>query len=117
VTDRDTALSELARRFLAGHGPGDDRDLAKWAGITLGDARRGLRSVSAELEELPGGLVDLAGRDDPQGRRIAAHARVAQRERRGSGASHAGRSGRGPHRGVWRQLEIYRRFGFSEVFN
>jgi hypothetical protein len=69
VTDRDTALSELARRFLAGHGPGDDRDLAKWAGITLGDARRGLRSVSAELEELPGGLVDLAGRDAPLGRR------------------------------------------------
>jgi hypothetical protein len=69
VTDRDTALSELARRFLAGHGPADDRDLARWAGITLGDARRGLRAVGAELEELPGGLVDLAGRAAPFGRR------------------------------------------------
>ncbi len=34
VTERDTALSNLARRFLAGHGPADGRDLAKWAGIT-----------------------------------------------------------------------------------
>jgi Winged helix DNA-binding domain len=68
VTDRDTALCELARRFLAGHGPADDRDLARWAGITLGGARRGLRAVGAELEERPGGLVDLAGRDAPEGR-------------------------------------------------
>jgi hypothetical protein len=71
VTDRDTALSELARRFLTGHGPADDRDLARWAGVTLGDARRGLRGVNAELEELPGGLVDLAGRAGPYGRRRA----------------------------------------------
>jgi len=69
ATDRDTALSELARRFLAGHGPADERDLAKWAGITLGDARRGLRAVGAALEERPGGLVDLAGRPSPNGRR------------------------------------------------
>ena len=68
VPDRDTTLPELARRFLAGHGPADDRDLAKWSGITLGDARRGLRAVGAELEERPGGLVDLAGRPDPEGR-------------------------------------------------
>jgi len=69
ATDRDTALSELARRFLAGHGPAGERDLAKWAGITLGDARRGLRAVSADLEERPGGLVDLAGRAALIGRR------------------------------------------------
>jgi Winged helix DNA-binding domain len=62
ATDRDTALSELARRFLAGHGPADERDLARWAGITLGDARRGLRAASAHLEERPGGLADLAAR-------------------------------------------------------
>jgi len=68
VTDHDTALSELARRFLAGHGPADERDLAKWAGITLGDARRGIRAISTDLEERPGGLVDLAGRSIPDGR-------------------------------------------------
>jgi Winged helix DNA-binding domain len=69
VTDRDTALSELARRFLAGHGPADDRDLAKWAGITLGDARLGLRAAGPGLEERPSGLVALTGRAGPWGRR------------------------------------------------
>jgi hypothetical protein len=39
---RDAALGELARRYLRGHGPADDRDLARWAGITLGDARAAL---------------------------------------------------------------------------
>lgn len=71
ATGRDTAvwaLSELVRRFLAGHGPADDRDLARWAGITLGDARRGLRAVGAELDERPDGLVDLAGRTAPRAR-------------------------------------------------
>ena len=68
VTDRDTALAALARRFLAGHGPASERDLAKWAGITLGDARRGLRAAGADLEERPGGLVDLARRQLPEGR-------------------------------------------------
>jgi Winged helix DNA-binding domain len=69
ATDRDTVLAELARRFLAGHGPADHRDLAKWAGITLGDARRGVRAAGADLEERPGGLVDLAGRPASSGRR------------------------------------------------
>ncbi len=36
--DRDEALGEFARRYLAGHGPATDRDLARWAGIPLGDA-------------------------------------------------------------------------------
>ena len=44
--DRDQALAELGRRYLAGHGPAEDRDLAKWAGVTLGDARRALLSAS-----------------------------------------------------------------------
>src|SRR5439155_4362698 len=40
--DRDRALAELARRYLAGHGPAGDRDLARWAGLPLRDARAGL---------------------------------------------------------------------------
>ena len=68
ATDRDGDLSELARRFLAGHGPADEGDLAKWAGITRGDALRGLRAVGGDLQECPGGLVDLAGRHAPRGR-------------------------------------------------
>jgi Winged helix DNA-binding domain len=57
---RDAALGELARRYLAGHAPAADRDLAKWAGIGLGDARLGLSRCGAVqradgLAELPGG--------------------------------------------------------------
>ncbi len=32
--DPDAALGWLARRYLAGHAPATDRDLAKWAGLT-----------------------------------------------------------------------------------
>lgn len=56
--DRDAALAELARRFLAGHAPAADRDLAKWAGLPLRDARRGLTAIGAELHERPDGLVE-----------------------------------------------------------
>ena len=59
--DRSDALARLAVRYLAGHGPADARDLAKWAGITLGDARRGLDGAVAELREADGRL-DLAAR-------------------------------------------------------
>lgn len=62
AVDRDQALAELARRFLAGHGPADERDLAKWAGLPLRDARAGLAAIAAELEQRQDGLVDLARR-------------------------------------------------------
>jgi hypothetical protein len=60
--DRGSALAELARRYLAGHGPADDRDLAKWAGLPLRDARAGLKAIASELDQLEDGRVDLAGR-------------------------------------------------------
>jgi hypothetical protein len=60
--DRDSALAELARRYLAGHGPADDRDLAKWAGLPLRDARAGLEAIASELDQREDGLVDLAAR-------------------------------------------------------
>ncbi len=44
--DRERALRELAVRYLAGHGPSTERDLVKWAGITLGDARRAMAQVT-----------------------------------------------------------------------
>jgi hypothetical protein len=62
AVDRDRALGELARRYLAGHGPATDRDLAKWAGLPLRDARAGLGAVASQLVERDGGLVDLGGR-------------------------------------------------------
>jgi hypothetical protein len=60
--DREKAVVELARRYLGGHGPADDRDLARWAGLPLRDARAGLAAISSELEEREDGLVDLAKR-------------------------------------------------------
>jgi hypothetical protein len=61
--DRDRALEELARRYLAGHGPAGERDLAKWAGLPLRDARAGLGAIASELIERDDGLLDLARRD------------------------------------------------------
>ena len=61
--DRDAALAELARRYLAGHGPADDRDLARWSGLPLRDARAGLGAIASELVEREDGRVDLAGRE------------------------------------------------------
>jgi Winged helix DNA-binding domain len=58
--DRDAALAELARRYLAGHAPADDRDLARWAGLPLRDARAGLGAIASELVEREDGLVHLA---------------------------------------------------------
>ena len=58
--DRDVALAELARRYLAGHAPASERDLAKWAGLPLRDARRGLNAIAAELRPRADGLAELA---------------------------------------------------------
>jgi hypothetical protein len=62
--DRAVALAELARRYLIGHGPATAADLAKWAGVTLGDARRGLSAIAPELWQGDSGLVDIAGRPE-----------------------------------------------------
>jgi hypothetical protein len=71
--DRDTMLAELARRWLAGHGPATAADLAAWAGLPLRDARAGLRAIGGKLADLGGGLVDLAARgaSGPLGRELA----------------------------------------------
>ncbi len=58
--DREAALAELARRYLVGHAPADDRDLARWAGLPLRDARAGLQAIGSELEEGDDGLLRLA---------------------------------------------------------
>ncbi|HEU4707069.1 MAG TPA: winged helix DNA-binding domain-containing protein [Solirubrobacterales bacterium] len=57
--DREAALAELARRYLVGHAPADDRDLARWAGLPLRDARAGLAATSSQLVERPDGLLEL----------------------------------------------------------
>jgi Winged helix DNA-binding domain len=62
--DRDAAIAELARRYLLGHGPAGDRDLARWTGLPLRDARAGLGAIGSELAERRDGLVDLANRPE-----------------------------------------------------
>jgi Winged helix DNA-binding domain len=64
--DREKALAELARRYLVGHQPASDRDLARWAGLPLRDARAGLAAIGSELEEGEEGLVRLAKRPTPE---------------------------------------------------
>jgi Winged helix DNA-binding domain len=67
---REAALGELARRYLAGHAPAADRDLAQWAGIGLREARLGLaRSGAVQrgdgLAELPAGPPRSAAAPPP----------------------------------------------------
>jgi hypothetical protein len=46
--DREKALAELARRYLAGHAPASDADLAYWSGLPLRDARVGMKRAGIE---------------------------------------------------------------------
>lgn len=62
---RDAALAELARRYLAGHGPATAADLAGWAGLAQRDARAGLAAIAADIVA-DGELVDLARRAAPE---------------------------------------------------
>ncbi len=60
---REAALGELARRYLVGHAPAADRDLAQWAGIGLRDARLGLARCGAV--QRPDGLAELPVNPQP----------------------------------------------------
>ena len=59
AADRERALRELALRYLAGHGPAGERDLAKWAGLPLRDARAGLAALGDRLRTRQDDLVEL----------------------------------------------------------
>jgi hypothetical protein len=47
--EREEALAELALRYVTGHGPATDRDLAYWATLTLTDVRRGLAAAGDRI--------------------------------------------------------------------
>jgi hypothetical protein len=48
---REAALEALALRYFQSHGPARVRDFAWWAGLTAGDAQRGIARCGAQLEE------------------------------------------------------------------
>lgn len=50
--DRDEAVAELVLRYVAGHGPATERDLAYWATMTLTDVRAGLAEVASHLDRV-----------------------------------------------------------------
>lgn len=58
---RDRALAELARRYLLGHAPADERDLAGWSGLGLREVRAGLAAIASELDSRSDGLLALRG--------------------------------------------------------
>jgi hypothetical protein len=50
--DRAEALAELATRYFTGHGPASVKDLARWAGLSVGDVRAGLAMARPELASI-----------------------------------------------------------------
>jgi hypothetical protein len=50
--DRDEAVTELVRRYFAGHGPATERDLSYWASMTLTDIRAGLAAAGDQLDHV-----------------------------------------------------------------
>jgi hypothetical protein len=63
--DPHAALALLAHRYLEGHGPAGPRDLAQWAGLTLGDARQAIAAIAGDVEPLGDEVVALAGAPRP----------------------------------------------------
>lgn len=64
LPDHETCLAQLARRYLAGHGPAAAGDLSAYAGITITSARRAFAMIEDETTRVDGELLALAGADD-----------------------------------------------------
>jgi hypothetical protein len=60
VVGRDEALARLAHRYLQGHAPARPEDLAKWAGITIGDARSAFAALGDSVVPWPDDPVLIA---------------------------------------------------------
>jgi hypothetical protein len=74
--DREAALAELARRYFTSHGPATLRDFVWWSGLTVGDAKVGLRSVESELERAEIGRQEVwfsPPRRGPRARPVGVH--------------------------------------------
>jgi hypothetical protein len=72
AAEPERGYAEIARRFLAGHGPAEARDLAKWLAVPLRHVRPALAAIADQLTERPDGLLELAAPMGPaSGRRVA----------------------------------------------
>lgn len=49
---RETALAELARRYVRGYGPAGPRDFAAWSGLTVREARAAWRLIADGLVQV-----------------------------------------------------------------
>jgi hypothetical protein len=49
VLEREASLAEIARRYFSSHGPASLKDFSWWSGLTLGDARLGVRLAGDSL--------------------------------------------------------------------
>lgn len=48
----DEALGELSARYFASHGPADASDLARWAGLTITEVRRGIQVAGERIADV-----------------------------------------------------------------
>ena len=75
--DRDDALGQLASRYFVSRGPATVHDFAKWSGLTVTDAKRGVAAGEAQLEhERIGGASYWFARPEgssPKARGATAH--------------------------------------------
>jgi hypothetical protein len=64
---REEALVELTRRYFTSHGPATDRDFSWWSGLTLADARSGLKMLGSRLshERIDGQTYWFAAEQPP----------------------------------------------------
>jgi len=57
--ERESSLTELARRYLGAFAPATERDFAFWSGLPLRECRLGLEQIASELVQLESGLLAL----------------------------------------------------------
>jgi hypothetical protein len=61
VLERDEAMAELALRYVASHGPATAADLAWWAGLPLGEARRAIEAARPRVAVRDGYAIAASG--------------------------------------------------------